>query len=129
MRQPHRGSGHPASATDQSTALDPYADVRRRVRACALDFPRVHPRDLDGRRAYPEELVVAMTRVGSSLGVDSRVSTAGADCRSPRRRWILEEVNRSGGNAGPVHARNVPVMGTILHHASEGLEVTAVASS
>ena len=33
---------------------------------------------------------------------------------------ILEEVNCSGGNAGPVHAQ-MYVMGTILHHASEGL--------
>jgi acyl-CoA dehydrogenase len=98
-------------------ATDPYAETRRRVRAFCADFPDAYWRGLDERRAYPEEFVAAMTRAGLLSALIPR-GYGGGGLSLAEASVILEEVNRSGGNAGPAHAQ-MYVMGTLLHHASE----------
>lgn len=94
-----------------------YAALRVRVRALCADFPDAYWRDLDARRAYPEEFVAAMTRSGL-LAALIPAAYGGEGMSLAEASVVLEEVNRSGGNVGPAHAQ-MYVMGTILHHASE----------
>jgi acyl-CoA dehydrogenase len=94
-----------------------YQDLRAGVRDLCRKFPDPYWRDLDARRAYPEAFVKALTDAGylaalipeefggSGLGVDEA-------------SVILEEINRSGANAGACHAQ-MYTMGTLLRHGSE----------
>ena len=94
-----------------------YEDLRRGVRNVCARFPNEYWRDLDAARRYPEEFVGAMTEAGylgalipeeyGGMGLDLLAACA-----------ILEEVNRSGANAGPAHAQ-MYTMGTLLRHGSE----------
>src|SRR5439155_17771102 len=99
------------------TERDPYVSLRERVRVFLAAFPDAYWRDLDARRAYPEEFVAAMTGAGW-LSALIPAEYGGLGLSLGEASVILEEVNRSGGNAGPAHAQ-MYVMGTILHHASE----------
>jgi acyl-CoA dehydrogenase len=91
-------------------------DLRRGVQEVCARFPDAYWRDLDAQRAYPDEFVRAMTAAGylaalipgeyGGMGLDLRAACA-----------ILEEVNRSGGNANAAHAQ-MYVMGTLLRHGS-----------
>src|SRR5918996_1365122 len=91
-------------------------DLRLGVREVCARFPDAYWRDLDAQRAYPDEFVRAMTAAGylaalipgeyGGMGLD-----LGAACA------ILEEVNRSGGNANAAHAQ-MYVMGMLLRHGS-----------
>ena len=94
-----------------------HGDLRRGVREVCARFPNEYWRDLDAGRRYPEEFVGAMTDAGylaalipeeyGGMGLDLSAACA-----------ILEEVNRSGANAGPAHAQ-MYTMGTLLRHGSE----------
>jgi acyl-CoA dehydrogenase len=87
------------------------------VREVCARFPDWYWRELDAARLYPEEFVGAMTEAGylaalipeeyGGMGLDLAAACA-----------ILEEVNRSGANAGPAHAQ-MYTMGTLLRHGSE----------
>jgi acyl-CoA dehydrogenase len=112
--------------TEESGAtagVDPFSDtpqilaLRGEVRALCMRFPDPYWRDLDRRREYPEAFVRALTDAGwlaaliptryGGLGYGLRVAAA-----------ILQEINQSGGYAGPAHAQ-MYVMGTLLRHGSE----------
>jgi acyl-CoA dehydrogenase len=95
----------------------PYASLRQQIRAFCAGFPDAYWRELDARRAYPEEFVAAMTRAGWLAALIPE-KYGGLGMSLAEASIILEEVNRSGGNAGAAHAQ-MYVMGTILHHASE----------
>jgi len=92
-------------------------ELRAGVREVCAGFGDRYWRDLDAERAYPEAFVTAMTRAGylaaliptayGGMGLDLRAACA-----------ILEEVNRSGGNANAAHAQ-MYVMGTLLRHGSD----------
>ena len=94
-----------------------HQDLRRGVREVCARFPDRYWRELDAARHYPEEFVGAMTDTGylaalipegyGGMGLDLAAACA-----------ILEEVNRSGANAGPAHAQ-MYTMGTLLRHGSE----------
>jgi acyl-CoA dehydrogenase len=94
-----------------------HEDLRRGVRNVCARFPNEYWRELDAARRYPEEFVRAMTGAGylgalipreyDGMGLDLSAACA-----------ILEEVNRSGANAGPAHAQ-MYTMGTLLGHGSE----------
>jgi acyl-CoA dehydrogenase len=97
--------------------IERYEDLRRGVREVCSRFPNEYWRELDAGRRYPEEFVGAMTGAGylaalipeeyGGMGLDLSAACA-----------ILEEVNRSGANAGPPHAQ-MYTMGTLLRHGSE----------
>jgi acyl-CoA dehydrogenase len=94
-----------------------YAALREQMRAFLAAFPDAYWRELDARRAYPEQFVAAMTRAGWLAALIPK-EYGGLGLGLAEASVILEEVNRAGGNAGPAHAQ-MYVMGTILHHASE----------
>jgi acyl-CoA dehydrogenase len=94
-----------------------HEDLRRGVRGVCARFPNEYWRDLDADRRYPEEFVRAMTEAGYLAAlVPEEYGGMGLDLSAACA--ILEEVNRSGANAGPAHAQ-MYTMGTLLRHGSE----------
>ena len=94
-----------------------YEDLRRGVREACADFQDGYWRELDARREYPEAFIEAMTKSGY-LGALIPEEYGGLGLTLTETTIILEEINRSGGNAQPAHAQ-VYVMGTMLRHGSE----------
>jgi acyl-CoA dehydrogenase len=91
--------------------------LRRGVREVCADFPDGYWRELDARREYPEAFIEAMTKSGY-LGALIPEEYGGLGLTLTETTIILEEINRSGGNAQPAHAQ-VYVMGTMLRHGLE----------
>jgi acyl-CoA dehydrogenase len=94
-----------------------YEDLRQGVREVCADFPDGYWRELDAEREYPEAFVLAMTDSGY-LGALIPQEYGGLGLSMTETSIILEEINRSGGNAQPAHAP-VYTMGTLLRHGSE----------
>ena len=87
------------------------------VREVCSDFPNEYWRTLDETREYPEAFVRAVTDSGL-LGALIPKEYGGMGLGLNAACAILEEVNRSGANAGPAHAQ-MYTMGTLLRHGSE----------
>jgi acyl-CoA dehydrogenase len=97
------------------TTVD-HGDLRRGVREVCARFGDRYWRDLDAQRAYPDAFVAALTEAGYLAAlIPAEHGGMGLDLRSAC--VILEEVNRSGGNANAAHAQ-MYVMGTLLRHGS-----------
>ena len=94
-----------------------HAELRLAVRALCQQFPDSYWRELDQQRAYPEAFVRALTEAGY-LGALIPREYGGLGMSLVEASIILEEINRSGGNAGPAHAQ-MYTMGTLLRHGSE----------
>jgi len=94
-----------------------HEELRRGVREVCEGFPNEYWRGLDAERRYPEEFVRAMTEAGY-LGALIPEEYGGMGLGVSATTVILEEINRSGGNAQPAHAQ-VYTMGTLLRHGSE----------
>ncbi len=94
-----------------------HADLRSMVGELCRRFPDDYWRELDRERAYPEEFVRAMTQAGY-LSALIPEEYGGLGLGVTEAAIILEEVNRSGGNAGACHAQ-MYTMGTLLRHGSE----------
>jgi acyl-CoA dehydrogenase len=97
--------------------MEAFEDLRLEVRELCQQFPNSYWRELDQQRAYPEAFVQAMTKAGY-LGALIPKEYGGLGMSVVEASIILEEINRSGGNAGPYHAQ-VYTMGTLLRHGSE----------
>jgi acyl-CoA dehydrogenase len=94
-----------------------HEELRSGVREVCERFPDDYWRGLDAERRYPEEFVRAMTEAGY-LGALIPEEYGGMGLGISATTVILEEINRSGGNAQPAHAQ-VYTMGTLLRHGSE----------
>jgi acyl-CoA dehydrogenase len=94
-----------------------HEGLRQAVREACADFPDAYWRELDAKREYPEAFIEAMTEKGY-LGAFIPKEYGGMGLGLTETTIILEEINRSGGNAQPAHAQ-VYVMGTLLGHGSE----------
>ncbi|HEX6122612.1 MAG TPA: acyl-CoA dehydrogenase family protein, partial [Ktedonobacterales bacterium] len=97
--------------------LEAHAALRAALRELCARFPAPYWRELDQRRAYPEAFVAALTAAGY-LGALIPQEYGGLGMRLTEASIIVEEINRSGGNAGPYHAQ-MYTMGTILRHGSD----------
>ncbi len=97
--------------------MEELEDLREGVRKLIAHFGPEYWRELDRRRGYPEEFVDAMTRAGY-LGALIPEEYGGAGLGVREASVILEEVNRSGGNAAQCHAQ-MYTMGTVLRHGSK----------
>jgi acyl-CoA dehydrogenase len=91
--------------------------IRAAVRELCTAYPDAYWRDLDREHAYPEAFVKALTE-GGWLGCLIPNEYGGSGLGITEASIILEEVNRSGGNATTTHAQ-MYVMGTLLRHGSE----------
>ncbi len=94
-----------------------HDELRKAVRELCARFPDEYWRELDSERAYPEKFVKAMTDA-SFLGALIPEEYGGLGFGVTEASIILEEVNRSGGNAGACHAQ-MYTMGTLLRHGSD----------
>src|SRR4051812_24607555 len=114
-----------ASATERIEDVDYYGavpsadlhdDLRRAVRDLCKAFPDTYWRELDARRAYPDEFVKALTDAGYLAALIPE-EYGGSGLGVTEAAIIMEEINRSGGNSGACHAQ-MYTMGTILRHGS-----------
>jgi acyl-CoA dehydrogenase len=81
-----------------------HGAIRAAVRDLCATYPESYWRELDRQRGYPTEFVRALTNAGW-LSALIPVEYDGAGLGLTEASIILEEVNRSGGNAGAAHAQ------------------------
>ena len=96
---------------------DAHADVREGVRALCSQFDGAYFQKIDEARGYPEAFVDALTRAGW-LSALIPEEYGGSGLSLTAASVIMEEINRSGGNAGVCHGQMYN-MGTVLRHGSE----------
>src|SRR5436190_2268580 len=120
-----------ASATERIEDVDYYGavpsadlhdDLRRAVRDLCKAFPDAYWRELDAARAYPDAFVRALTDAGYLAALIPE-QYGGSGLGVSEASIILEEINRSGGNAAACHAQ-MYTMGTLLRHGSEAQKRT-----
>ncbi len=99
------------------TKPDQYQDIRDAVRALCAEFPDTYHREIDAQRGYPEAFVTALTKAGW-LAAMIPAEYGGSGLGLAEASVIMEEINRSGGNAGACHGQMYN-MGTLLRHGSE----------
>ncbi len=95
---------------------DRYQDIRDAVRALCAQFPDAYHREVDARRGYPEAFVDALTKAGWLAALIPQ-EYGGSGLGLAEASVIMEEINRSGGNAGACHGQMYN-MGTLLRHGS-----------
>lgn len=97
---------------------NPFHDeLRQSVRSICKDYPDEYWRKLDAEQAYPEEFVNALTEAGFLAALIPE-EYGGSGLSLTEASIIMEEINRSGANAGACHAQ-MYTMGTVLRHGSE----------
>ena len=96
---------------------DAYQALREAVRSLCAQFPDSYHRQIDHERAYPEAFVNALTQAGWLAALIPQ-AYGGSGLGLAEASVILEEINRSGGNAGACHGQMYN-MGTLLRHGSE----------
>jgi acyl-CoA dehydrogenase len=97
------------------TELD--AELRYGVRKLCERFGDGYWREIDEQRAYPDAFVHAMTDAGY-LAILIPEVYGGSGLGIREASIVLEEINRSGGNAAACHAQ-MYIIGTLLRHGSE----------
>ena len=99
-----------------NSSLELHQDLRSGVGDLCRRFPDTYWRKVDSERAYPDEFVRKLTEAGYLAALIPE-EYGGAGLGISEASIILEEVNRSGGNAGACHAQ-MYIMGTLLRHGS-----------
>ncbi|MFO6463063.1 acyl-CoA dehydrogenase family protein [Jannaschia sp. KMU-145] len=97
--------------------METHSDIRDAVRALCAQFPPEYHRRVDRERGYPEAFVDALTQAGwLAAMIPERYGGSGLGLLEACA--IMEEINRSGANAGACHGQMYN-MGTLLRHGSE----------
>jgi len=96
---------------------DKFQEIREAVRALCADYPDEYHREIDEQRGYPEAFVDALTKAGCLAAMIPQ-EYGGSGLGLTEASVIMEEINRSGGNAGACHGQMYN-MGTLLRHGSE----------
>ena len=92
-------------------------EIREEVRKLCSKYPDEYWRKLDKEDAYPEQFVQELTDAGWLAAlIPEQYGGSGLAVREAS--VILEEVNRSGGNAAACHAQ-MYIMGALLRHGSD----------
>ncbi len=97
-----------------------WDSIRAGVRAVCERYGGDYWRGLDRERAFPEEFVRELSGAGW-LSTMIPTEYGGGGMGLAETSIVLEEVNRSGANAGTAHAQ-VYMMGVLLRHASDDLK-------
>jgi acyl-CoA dehydrogenase len=100
-----------------SSDHDAHADIREGVRALCAEFGSAYFQKIDAAHNYPTEFVQALTKAGW-LSALIPEEYGGSGLSLTAASVIMEEINRSGGNAGFCHGQMYN-MGTLLRHGSE----------
>jgi acyl-CoA dehydrogenase len=94
-----------------------HRDLRAGVRDLCKNFPDSYWRALDASRSYPDAFVAALTSAGYLAALIPE-EFGGSGLGVSDAAIIMEEINRSGANAGACHAQ-MYTMGTLLRHGSD----------
>jgi len=97
-------------------ARDNYPELRDAVRTLCLKFDSAYWQEVDEKRAYPEKFVDALTKAGWMSALIPE-AYGGSGLSLTEASVIMEEVTRSGGNAGCCHGQMYN-MNTLLRHGS-----------
>ncbi len=100
-----------------NTEQERFPEIRAGVRALCARFPDEYHRRIDAERAYPEAFVQALTEAGWLAALIPQ-DHGGPGLGLAEASVIMEEINRSGGNAGACHGQMYN-MGTLLRHGSD----------
>ncbi|PQD94557.1 acyl-CoA dehydrogenase [Pradoshia eiseniae] len=104
------------NAADQKEQSKFHEELRQSVRSICRKYPDEYWRELDAELAYPEAFVEDITKNGFLAALIPE-EYGGSGLGIMEASIILEEINRSGGNAGACHAQ-MYTMGTLLRHGS-----------
>jgi acyl-CoA dehydrogenase len=96
--------------------IDDHQDIRDAVRQLCSQYPDAYFREVDAQKAYPAQFVDALMQAGW-LAAMIPEAYGGTGLGLTAATVIMEEINRSGGNAGAVHGQMYN-MGTLLRHGS-----------
>jgi acyl-CoA dehydrogenase len=99
-----------------TSGADEHQELRDAVRALCGQFPDEYFRDVDWRRAYPDQFVDVLMEAGWLAALIPQ-EFGGSGLGLTAASVIMEEINRSGGNSGAVHGQMYN-MGTLLRHGS-----------
>ncbi|HEX7250500.1 MAG TPA: acyl-CoA dehydrogenase family protein [Burkholderiales bacterium] len=94
-----------------------YSDLREGVRALCAQFDSAYWQKVDEDRAYPEAFVDALTEAGWMSALIPE-QYGGSGLSLTEASVIMEEVTRSGGNAGCCHGQMYN-MNTLLRNGSD----------
>ena len=95
---------------------DEFQEIRGAIRQLCRQFPDEYFREVDRNEAYPEAFVDALMEAGW-LAAMIPEEYGGTGLGLTAATVIMEEINRSGGNAGAVHGQMYN-MGTLLRSGS-----------
>ena len=96
---------------------DPHADLREALRALCNQFSAEYHRGHDEKATYPAEFIDALTEAGW-LAAMIPEEFGGSGLGLTEATVVMEEINRSGGNAGHCHGQMYN-MGTLLRGGSD----------
>ena len=97
-------------------ARDNFPELRDAVRALCTKFDSAYWQQVDEKRTYPEAFVNALTEAGWMSALIPE-EYGGSGLSLTEATVIMEEVTRSGGNAGCCHGQMYN-MNTLLRHGS-----------
>jgi len=96
--------------------MNAHVELRDAVRALCKGFDSAYWQKVDEARAYPEEFVDALTKAGWMSALIPE-EFGGSGLSLTEATVIMEEITRSGGNAGCCHGQMYN-MNTVLRHGS-----------
>jgi acyl-CoA dehydrogenase len=95
---------------------DRHQEMREALRDLCGRFPPEYHREHDAKATYPIEFIDALTKAGWLAAMIPN-DYGGSDLGPTEASVVMEEINRSGGNAGHCHGQMYN-MGTLLRHGS-----------
>ncbi|ADZ68962.1 acyl-CoA dehydrogenase family protein [Polymorphum gilvum] len=101
----------------KTSAPTDHDDLRQALRALCAEFPADYHRRHGAAGTHPEDFIGALTRAGW-LAAMIPEDYGGSGLGLTEASIVMEEINRSGGNAGHCHGQMYN-MGTLLRHGSE----------
>ena len=101
----------------KTSAPEDHNDLRDALRALCAEFPAEYHRKHGADRSYPEEFIDALTKAGW-LSAMIPEEFGGSGLGLTEASIVMEEINRSGGNAGHCHGQMYN-MSTLLRHGSK----------
>lgn len=101
----------------KTSAPDTHDDLRDALRSLCAGFPPEYHRKHGAAETYPVEFVDALTEAGW-LAAMVPEEFGGSGLGLTEASIVMEEINRSGGNAGHCHGQMYN-MGTLLRHGSD----------
>jgi acyl-CoA dehydrogenase len=98
-------------------ARENHPEIRDAVRSLCGQFDSAYWQDIDEKRAYPEAFVKELTQAGWMSALIPE-AYGGSGLSLTEATVIMEEITRSGGNAGCCHGQMYN-MNTLLRNGSE----------